>query len=366
MFFMLKKYPKFKRNQIEEYYKKLEKVAIATIKEYLQYRKARGVTSERKIADIRRTIIQLHYIFQKDYNKIELKDLRGYLALLNSSHLTESTKNNMKIDLKNFLKFIFNDWSMRFSGLEDIKLNGNGRNEEKINSNTIFSKEDIEKLMKHENKTFWKAFLMVQYEGGLRTIEAREIKWKDIKLNCDNDISEINIFATKTQKARSIFVKESTFYLNKLREEQENENKKSPYVFQSSRDINKPIGKGAVNIWFRRLTEKALGRRGWNYLLRHSRATELYTLAKQNKISKDTAISFMGHSEDMSHTYTHLDSKEVKKMLKDQVYKLEDIPEEEKNELKKRIEILEKFLIQEMGFDGSEKDITISPTIKEV
>jgi len=341
---MLKQYPKFKRNEIEEYYKTLKKVSIETIKEYLQYRQARGVSSKRKLADIRRTIIQFHYIFQKDYNKIELKDLREYLALLNTSYLTQSTKNNIKIDLKNFLKFLFKDWNDRFSNLEDIRLNGGGRNEEKINSKTIFSKRDIENLMKHENKMFWKAFLMVQYEGGLRTIETRMLKWKDIDLNCEGDISEINIYATKTQKARSIFVKEATFYLNKLREEQENKGEKSDYVFHSIKNKDKLICKSNVNYWFKNLCMKALGREGWNYLLRHSRATELYTLAKQNKIAKDTAIAFMGHSEDMSNTYTHLDSKEVKKMLKEQVYKLEDLPEQEKNELRNEIKSIKTIL----------------------
>jgi len=341
---MLKTYPKFKRNAIEEHFKPLKESNLTIIKDYLEYRKARGVASERKINDIRRTIIQLNYIIQKDYNEIDLKDLRGFLALLNTSHLTNSTKNNLKIDLKNFLKFLFRDWNDRFNDFEDIRLNGNSRNEEKINSKTIFKREDIEKLMKHETKMFWKAFLITQYEGALRTIEARDLKYSQINFNVDGDISEINIFATKTQKARTIFVKEATFYLKKLREEQENENNKSDYVFHSVKKPNEPICKSNVNMWFKSLCMKALGREGWNYLLRHSRATELYTLAKQNKIAKDTAISFMGHSEDMSSTYTHLDSSSLKKMLKEQVYKLESMPEEQKHELLIRIDKIESKL----------------------
>jgi len=75
---------------------------------------------------------------------------------------------------------------------------------------------------------------------------------------------------------------------------------------------NQPVQKSTVNMWFSRLTEKTLGEKKWNYLLRHTRATELYKLAKENKIAKDTAIKFMGHSEDMSATYTNL----AKKMLR--------------------------------------------------
>jgi uncharacterized alpha-E superfamily protein len=110
------------------------------------------------------------------------------------------------------------------------------------------------------------------------------------------------------------------------------------------KNVNHPINKTTVSMWMRELGDKALGKSIWNYLLRHSRATELYRLAKQGKISKDTAIEFMGHSEDMSNIYTHLDSKEIKEMLKNQVYKLEDLPEEKKHELEIRIEGQEKLM----------------------
>lgn len=339
---MLKEYPKFRRGEIEEFYKKLPAKEKKSIEEYLTYRKARGVGTENKLKDIRRYILHLRYILEEPFEKIDLAKLRGLLAVINSSRLTNYVKNSVKTDLKNFLKYLFKDWSIRFSNLEDIKLNTNKRNEEKINSQTIFSKEDIEKLMKHETRLFYKAFLITQYEAGLRTIETRFLKWKDISFNVDGDISEINIYSTKTAHSRVVFVKEATFYLKKLKEEQENLKINSIYVFYSKSNPNKPIGKSIINKWFRNLTKKALGREGWCYLLRHSRATELYRLAEQNKISKEIAIKFMGHSEDMSKVYTHLDKKEIKEMLKSQVYKFEDIPEEKKHKLEEEIEALKK------------------------
>ncbi len=338
---MLKQYPKFKRNTIEEYYTKLPKSEQTIIEEYMNYRRARGVSTEQKILDIRRYIIQIRVILEKNFNKIDLKDVRSLLSIINQSWLSDGTKNNLKIDLKNFIKYLFKDWSIRFSDLEDIRTNST-TNEEKINAKNMFSKVDIEKLMTHETTMFWKSLLITQYEGALRTKEVRFLKWSDIKFNVDGDISEISIYATKTKKARTIFVKEATFYLKKLKEEQDNTKTKSVYCFHSSKNINEPVDKGAVSLWFRRLVKRVLGREGWNYLLRHSRATELYRLAEQGKISKDTAIRFMGHSEDMTKTYTHLDSQEVKKMLKDQVYKLEDLPEEKKNEYDERLDEMDK------------------------
>jgi integrase len=167
------------------------------------------------------------------------------------------------------------------------------------------------------------------------------LKWEDMKFNVDGDISEINIYATKTKKARPVFVKEATFYLKKLKEEQENLEKKGVYVFNSRKDINQPVCKTNVSVWFRELTKRTLGRVGWNYLLRHSRATELYKLARENKIARDTATQFMGHSKDMSYIYEHLDKSKIKEMLKNQVYNLEDLPPETKAELEKEVDDLQ-------------------------
>lgn len=341
---MRNEYPRFKRGEIEGVvWAKLPQKEKTMIEEYLIYRKARGVGTESKLQDIRRVIMQLRYILDKPFDDIDIKDLRRLLGIIQDSNLTNYVKNAVKTDLKNFLKYKFNDWSMRFSNLDDIKLGSNGRNEEKINAETIFKKEDIDKLIKHENSLFWKSFLLVQYEAGLRTKEVRELKWSSIKLSSDGDISEVNIFATKTQRARTIFIKEATFFLKRLLEEQENLKEKGVYIFHSKNDLNAPINKATVSMWFRRLTKKVLGREGWSYLLRHTRGTELYKLADENKIAKETAIKFMGHSKDMSYTYTHLDKKAVEEMLKNQVYKIEEIaPPEKKHELELQIEELRK------------------------
>lgn len=339
---MLKEYPEFKRGEIEEFYNRISKNEKSMLIDYLAYRKARGITSDEKLKDVRRYIVHLRYILQKEFESMDLKDLRNLLAIINSSRLSNYVKNTIKTDLKNFLKYLFPDWSLRFANLEDIKLMSNPRNEKKLNSQALLQKEDIEKIMKHELKMFWKAFFMVQYEGALRTKETRFLKWEDIRFNVDGDISEINIYSTKTKRARTIFVKEATYYLSKLKEEQENLGKKGIYVFHSKTDTNKPIDKATVSEWFRDLTKRVLGREGWCYLLRHSRATELYRLAKQGKIAKDTAIEFMGHSEDMSKVYSHFDKEEIKEMLKNQVYKLEDLPEEKKHELEGEIDKLKK------------------------
>ncbi len=345
---MLKSYPKLKKGKVEDIYKNIPSSEKKKIGEYLTYRRARGLNSEDKVKDVRRYILHLRHILQKDFKKITLKDYRNILAIINNSKLSSNTKNHIKVDFKNFLKFLFPDWSSKFYGFEDIRLDSS-RNEEKINSKTIYSREDINKLIKHEPKLFWKTLLLVQYEGGLRTIEVRTLKWENISFNVDEGLSEVSVYSTKTKQNRAIFVKDSTPLLKRLKEEQENEGNKGIYVFNSKKNKNLPVTKYAVSVWFRRLSKRVLGKEGWLYLLRHSRATELYKLADENKISKDTAIRFMGHSKDMTRVYTHLDKQKVLEMLKNQVYKEQDLTPQEKDrikELEKEIEELREGLGQ--------------------
>ena len=335
---MLKEYPRFAKGEIIEKFDKLPKMERESLEEYLKYRQARGVTTKETLGDIKRYILHIRFIVQKPLEKLDLKELRGFLALLNSTQaMGDYAKNDIKIDLKNFLKWKFKDWNTRFAEFEDIRLVSKPMNEKKLNASAILNKEDIESIMKHETKMLWKSFFMTQYEAGLRTKETRFLKWDDIKFNVDDQISEINIYATKTDKARTIFVKEATYYLRKLKEEQENLGIKGIYVFHTKRDLNKPIDKGTVSIWARALAKKS-GKYFWSYLLRHSRATELYTLADENKIAENTASQFMGHSKSMKETYLHLDKNKVKNMLKDQVYKLEELPPEQKKEFERRLE----------------------------
>ena len=339
---MLNEYPEFQRGQTEDFFSKLTKKERNEIEEYIRYRQARKDVGERTLKEIKRHVIHLRFILQDKFETFDLKKLREYLALLNSAkHLSIHTKNDIKINIKNFLKWKFENWSKRFSELQDIRLVTNPRNEEKINASTMLSKDDIEDILKHEPLTFWRAFFMTQYEGGLRTKETRYLKWDDVKLNVDGEISEINIYATKTKRARPVFIKDATFLLKKLKEEQEFSKNKGVYIFHSMTDVNQPIGRSLVSKWMRGLS-KVSKKYVWNYLLRHSRATELYRLAKQGKISKDTVLSFMGHSKDLSDTYTHLDTKEIKQMLKDQVYKLEDMPEKQRHEIEIKVDRIER------------------------
>lgn len=319
-------YPTYKRGELESYYGKLSKSEKKIIEDFISYCSISA--GKNKLEDIKRSIVQFRHITEKPFDKIDLETLRKYLSLLNKSNRKKYTANGIKVYLKRFLKWKFQDWPSRFEELKDIRL-VKAFNEEKINEGTLLKKEQVEKIIKKEKDLTKKTFFITLYESGLRPIELRSLKWKDINFNVDNELSEIHIYSTKTSKARTVYVKASTFYLQKLREE-----KKSDYVFYSREDLNFCISKATATLWIKSIGKKA-NITLFPYLLRHSRATELYL----NMPSK-VAQKFMGHSKDMSDFYAHLSSKDVKEATLKTVYNFEELPPEKKHELEKEIEAL--------------------------
>ncbi len=328
------KYPTFKRGEVQEIYSKLPKPEQKEIQDFIKYVSITS-KSQRRLDNNQRGLTEFRYLIKKPLDKATLQDLRDFLALLNNSNKTQSTRNDLKFTIKRFLKWKFKDWSERFSNLEDIKLIMR-INEEKINADTLLKKEDVEAIMKAEPKLFWKAFFMALYESGLRPIELRTLLWKNIKFDIDKDeITEINIYASKTHKARSVYVKEATFYLKKLKEQS-----KTDLVFPAPKDDTKPMDKSLPAVWLGRISEKVLGRSVYPYILRHSRATELYTNAG---IPDKTAQKFLGHSKSMGDVYTHLSNKDVKEAMSKTIYKIEDMPPEKKHKLELEIENLSRL-----------------------
>lgn len=335
---MLKKYPKFLRGQLQEIYESFSSDEKKVIENYLNYRKIES-KSESKIKDYRRYITQFKHIIEKNFDNITYQDIIEFLSLLNQTERTLAGKDDLKSCIKNFLKWKYGDWSKRFKDLKIIKTHSTlkKKNHKKINSETMLSKEEVEKLIKGEESNYWKTFFITLFESALRPIELRTLKWKDVNFNVKGDISELNVFSSKTSTFRKSYVKDSTFYLKKLKN-----NSESEYIFPSPNDNNKPISKSASEMRLNRLSIKVFGKKVNPYILRHSRATQLYKLSNENKISKDAVIKFMGHSKDMSELYTNLDGETIKNIITQQVYNFEDIPEERKHELEEKIENLEK------------------------
>lgn len=314
---LLEKATKEEKKQLLEF-KEYNKEAIAEI---LRFREVTGV-------NLLRT---------------ELKDEQYFMNELKTTTLFgETTKNKIRGVIRKWLRFIFSDWRIRFNGFEDIKFNSEAKREKEIDESLLFSKEEIELLMKAEETIFYKTFLIVQYEGGLRTGEARALEWNNVVF--DDDFCYIKVSSKKnrhsTPKFREIPLKEATYFLRELKKDQERTGINSKWVFPSSQDISEHISK-QVNKWFKRLVKRVLNKDRYNYLLRHSRGTELQRLIKNNQTNISNATEFLGHSEKMfNKVYSHMDNKEKIELMKKQFYNFKYLPPEKKHELELKIDDL--------------------------
>jgi integrase len=311
---------------LESTYKHFPQTEIQILEDFISYC-AIGA-GERKQKDIRRIIIQFRDIVEKDLAKITLRDLRGFLALLNQSGRKEYTKNGIKAHVRRFLKWRFKDWSQRFEEFRDIKLK-KAFNEEKINEGTLLKPAQIETIVKKETDLIRKAFFVTLYESGARPQELRLLKWKNVHLDSDRGLSELHLFANKTSRARTVLVKDATLYLKQLFE-----NRSSEYVFPSPENDNQPLPKTTSFRWIHEMGQSA-GLKIFPYLLRHTRAHELYS-----KLPSKVAQKFMGHNSDMSDLYAHISSRDIKDSMLKTVYNFQELPEEKKHKLEIEMESL--------------------------
>jgi integrase len=282
-------------------------------------------------------VLRFKVITGKSLFNLDLEDLRYFLKELQESDFANHTKNKIKSYIQRFLRWGFKDWSEKFNEFEDIKINTKAQRKKPITSKEMISEEDIKKLLEAEPSLYWKTFLITQAEGGLRTGEVRNLTWDMIDFE-DDGFTTLNIPCKKnkqgTTEIKPVVVKIAGRFLKKLKEQQRKYDIKTKYVFPSPQDANKPISK-AVNLWFNSLCKRVLGHSGYNYLLRHSKGTELQKKVREGTLSKDNAVEFMRHSEKMfDKVYSHMNEENIKQLIKKQIYNTKELTKEENNKIK--------------------------------
>lgn len=296
-----------------------------TIHEYLEFKRL-SVNSKRKLKDIERYISR----FLKVIN-VQNPTEKELIKFINSLNIYKTrTKNDLKVLIKNFVKWKYPDYSARFRNLDRICKTEKGsdvyRPEQHI------TKEDIEKLVIEEKEPKWKAYISILFYSGSRPQEICNLKWKD--LTFDNDGCFIKIYSGKHKNYFDKFVPDNVvFYLNKIK------NNNSDYVFPSPKNKNKPITESAVYYRISQLSKNVLNKKVNPYLIRHSIATILYN---DDAIpDKRVVARQMGHSEKMRKVYDTPTRKVIEQKLKKIWIRTEELPQEKKDlilELQKKIE----------------------------
>ncbi|PHS12928.1 MAG: hypothetical protein COA78_07810 [Blastopirellula sp.] len=335
MFFVkYKEYPRFEKGEVIQLYHGLLTSEKKIIDNFVRYV---SITSKSKtrLENNRRSLTHFRIITGIPFDDVTLENLRHYLALLNFSYMTSASRNDLKASIKRFLRWRYDNWSSRFDELRDLRLDTR-RNEGKINASSIIKKNEVEVIVRAESRLNWKTFFLCLFETGFRPKEVRTLRWGDISFNVRGNVSRISIVATKTSRARSAFVQGATQFLEEHRKMQ----RYSPndLVFPALRDPSSPVGKDVVSKWLKGLTLKALGRSVTPYIVRHSRATELYL---DPKVPDKIAQKILGHSSSMSDVYTHMSDEDVLDVCCDTIYQFDNLPAEKKNAYEERIRKLE-------------------------
>jgi integrase len=295
-----------------------------------------GKTTTKKYSSVLTKIID---VFDGDMLKIDLERLRSFLSVLNESDLLPATKNEIKKVLKRFLKENYDDWSLRFKGLKDIRLEKD-INQQKINANTILRPGDIELLVRGTSNLMYKAFVITLYESAARPEEILKIKWKDIDFNN----KDIKLLSSKTGNLRINPICSSIYHLERWRNEYFFINPSSDdWVFVNYQNRNKHISVVSACRFLSRLSKRVLGRSIFTYIIRHTRGTELQKVLPPKIYEK-----FMDHSIQTATRYSHLSKDDVRDVMFKNVYSVKNISPQKKHELEIRIEKLEHALFQSM------------------
>lgn len=304
------------------------------LEEYIEYRKLRNHSDT--INDIRFHINRFMNYTSKPLKDFDSTLLTSYLGEIRKEYSVGMLNSIKSSFLKNFIKWYYPDWSIKFKNLDLIC-----KQEKTAPSYTpeeMISEEELKTLVKAEPSHFWKAFLLTLFYGGCRPVEVSRLKWKDVEFEKgEGEGAFISIFSDKNKETFIKYVpKDVAFYLKELVPNHKE------YVFFMQKEGHIVDVRG-VHKHLVRLSMKVLGKKVNPYLLRHSIATIIYN--KEGLKDSDVARQ-MGHKESMKQTYVHNDKKKLKEIAKKIYISPEELPPEKKHELELQNEKLTKDIEQ--------------------
>jgi len=330
---------------------------LHVLDKHIDFKKT-SVKFEPKLKDIRRYLGKFINSTRKPLDKFTEEDLVKFINSLSKKYSIR-TINDIKVYLKVFIKWHYEDYSSRFRNLEKLcKMQTPSKAYE---PEQMLSFEDVEKLVKGEKDLMYKVYWLVFFYGGFRPSEAASLKWGEIFFEKEGVIIKVH-----TSKTNRDFYKSLPKHAEHLLKEWREYNH-SDLVFPSPIKEGEPIKARSICGRLKRLSKKVLGREVVPYAMRHSIATLLY---KDDKREDDDAANQLGHGKSMKHTYMNLDGEEKKAKARKLWIKTKPLTPEERDrmkELENRIKKLEQdhqgyFAVAHVLEDGYKKGLV---TIKK-
>jgi len=315
-------YPRYKQGEIDKIGKKIKGKDKDALENFLK--KSSITASEKKVNKIRKLLIQFFDVTQTPLTGQDKEGVDSFLVVLNKCDKSVWTKDEIKVYVKQFLKWYYKDLDM----VENFKASGKKEINPKITENNLITGEEIEKMLRQAESFKEAAYLLVAFQTGARPQELVTMKFSDVKF--EDKYADLTLYSSKTKRARTFPVVEKT--MKALWDWKQHYSytdvKPQDYVFPG-RYRDKPLTTAGVNKMLRRMATKAgIEKDVWGYLLRHSKATRLYEELPQQICEK-----LLGH-KNMAGVYAHISSKKAREELLKKVYHIEELTSQEKEVIK--------------------------------
>ena len=276
------------------------------IEEFIDYLRFEKKYSENTISSYKRDLNKTNTYINKDFAKLNKKDIQNYIQKLSKSENASSVSRCIST-LKSFYKFLELN---KYTNKTPLTTITNPKTVKKLPK--ILSEEEIEKLLDINLKTDFdyrnKAMLELMYSSGLRVSELINLNVNDIDLSN----ASVRIFG-KGSKERIIPLNDyaidalNNYILNHRRSLFKHG--ESNYLFLNNHG-NKMTRQGFFKILEKIAKEKGIKSELSPHTLRHSFATHLLKHGADLRSIQE----LLGHS-DISTTqiYTHITSERLQK-----------------------------------------------------
>lgn len=309
----------------------LEKSLSPKNKEYIsKYLKSiEGYVATTRQKKYRYSLVRFANLIEKDFDKLNYEEVKIAGGIINQSPFSNKTKQDIIAEIKTAFKQIFGKGQYLpecVAGLKaptsksKLKLPEDMPTEEKVYS--------MVKACQNSRDKFFVA--LIGLDGGLRPIEARNIKWGDIKKDKHSHYVTINTAKKSGDKeTRVVRIIKSEPYFIKWTQDYPAEKEDNNFVFVNLSDL-KQLTQGSITSLFKRLSNK-LGMKLYPYLLRHQFITRA---SKNPEWSIPLLKKFIGHSlaSNTIAEYQHFGDED----LKDAQLKINGIIKKEEKQVVER------------------------------
>jgi len=253
---------------------------------------------------IARTLSYLHYsiqyakMLQKPFSEANIDDIRGVIARLNQTPLSENTKKGFKITLKRLYRFIegITRTGVYPEKVEWIKATISNNN--KKLPEELLTNEEILKIIQKCDNLRDKTLISTLAESGARISEIALMKIKHVSF----EKSGAKLTIDGKTGMRKILVVTSSIYLQDWINRHPGNNNLESYLWSNS--DGKPLCHARILAILKKAVEKAeVKKKVYPHLFRHSRATFLASKLK------DASLKYYfgwAQGSNMASIYIHM------------------------------------------------------------